>query len=59
MRPSHHNRGIALWHSRRNTMETDNAHLLCLDAPLRPFDLGRFVCAWKQKLRRNQCPRLS
>lgn len=28
---SHHNRGIALWHS-RVYMETDNAHLLCLDA---------------------------
>src|SRR5579872_6486239 len=28
---SHHNRGVALWHSRLY-METDNAHLLCLDA---------------------------
>jgi alcohol dehydrogenase (cytochrome c) len=28
---SHHNRGVALWHSRL-FMETDNAHLLCLDA---------------------------
>ena len=28
---SHHNRGVALWHS-RIYMETDNAHLLCLDA---------------------------
>jgi alcohol dehydrogenase (cytochrome c) len=28
---SHHNRGVALWHS-RVYMETDNAHLLCLDA---------------------------
>ena len=28
---SHHNRGVALWHS-RVFMETDNAHLLCLDA---------------------------
>lgn len=27
---SHHNRGVALWHSRLY-METDNAHLLCLD----------------------------
>jgi alcohol dehydrogenase (cytochrome c) len=27
----HHNRGVALWHS-RVYMETDNAHLLCLDA---------------------------
>jgi alcohol dehydrogenase (cytochrome c) len=29
----HHNRGVALWHS-RVYMETDNAHLLCLDARL-------------------------
>ena len=28
---SHHNRGVGLWHSRL-FMETDNAHLLCLDA---------------------------
>jgi alcohol dehydrogenase (cytochrome c) len=28
---SHHNRGVGLWHS-RVYMETDNAHLLCLDA---------------------------
>ena len=28
---SHHNRGVALWHG-RVYMETDNAHLLCLDA---------------------------
>jgi alcohol dehydrogenase (cytochrome c) len=28
---SHHSRGVALWHS-RVYMETDNAHLLCLDA---------------------------
>jgi alcohol dehydrogenase (cytochrome c) len=28
---SHHSRGVALWHSRLY-METDNAHLLCLDA---------------------------
>ena len=28
---SHHNRGVALWHA-RVYMETDNAHLLCLDA---------------------------
>lgn len=27
----HHNRGVALWHS-RVLLETDNAHLLCLDA---------------------------
>jgi len=27
----HHNRGVAVWHS-RVFMETDNAHLLCLDA---------------------------
>ncbi|HLV87634.1 MAG TPA: PQQ-dependent dehydrogenase, methanol/ethanol family [Candidatus Sulfotelmatobacter sp.] len=27
----HHNRGVGLWHS-RVYMETDNAHLLCLDA---------------------------
>jgi alcohol dehydrogenase (cytochrome c) len=27
----HHNRGVAVWHS-RIFMETDNAHLLCLDA---------------------------
>lgn len=27
----HHNRGVAIWHS-RVFMETDNAHLLCLDA---------------------------
>ena len=27
---AHHNRGVALWHS-RVYMETDNAHLLCLD----------------------------
>jgi len=27
----HHNRGVALWHA-RVYMETDNAHLLCLDA---------------------------
>ena len=27
----HHNRGVAIWHS-RIYMETDNAHLLCLDA---------------------------
>jgi alcohol dehydrogenase (cytochrome c) len=27
----HHNRGVGLWHS-RVFMETDNAHLLCLDA---------------------------
>lgn len=27
----HHNRGVAVWHS-RIYMETDNAHLLCLDA---------------------------
>jgi alcohol dehydrogenase (cytochrome c) len=27
----HHNRGVALWHS-RVYIETDNAHLLCLDA---------------------------
>src|SRR6202158_246879 len=27
----HHNRGVALWHS-HVYMETDNAHLLCLDA---------------------------
>jgi alcohol dehydrogenase (cytochrome c) len=27
----HHNRGVGLWHSRMY-METDNAHLLCLDA---------------------------
>jgi alcohol dehydrogenase (cytochrome c) len=27
----HHNRGVALWHTRL-FMETDNAHLLCLDA---------------------------
>ncbi len=27
---SHHNRGVGLWHSRL-FMETDNAHLLCLD----------------------------
>ncbi len=27
---AHHNRGVALWHSRLY-METDNAHLLCLD----------------------------
>ncbi|HZQ55732.1 MAG TPA: PQQ-dependent dehydrogenase, methanol/ethanol family [Bryobacteraceae bacterium] len=28
---AHHNRGVAIWHS-RVFMETDNAHLLCLDA---------------------------
>jgi alcohol dehydrogenase (cytochrome c) len=28
---AHHNRGLGLWHSRLY-METDNAHLLCLDA---------------------------
>jgi alcohol dehydrogenase (cytochrome c) len=28
---SHHNRGVGIWHS-RVYMETDNAHLLCLDA---------------------------
>ncbi len=28
---SHHNRGVGLWHTRLY-METDNAHLLCLDA---------------------------
>lgn len=28
---SHHNRGVAIWHARL-FMETDNAHLLCLDA---------------------------
>ncbi len=28
---AHHNRGVAVWHS-RIFMETDNAHLLCLDA---------------------------
>jgi len=28
---AHHNRGVAVWHS-RVFMETDNAHLLCLDA---------------------------
>jgi alcohol dehydrogenase (cytochrome c) len=28
---SHHNRGVAIWHD-RIYMETDNAHLLCLDA---------------------------
>jgi alcohol dehydrogenase (cytochrome c) len=28
---AHHNRGVALWHT-RVFMETDNAHLLCLDA---------------------------
>ncbi len=27
----HHNRGVAVWHT-RVFMETDNAHLLCLDA---------------------------
>jgi alcohol dehydrogenase (cytochrome c) len=27
----HHNRGVAIWHTRVYT-ETDNAHLLCLDA---------------------------
>ncbi len=27
----HHNRGVAVWHT-RVYMETDNAHLLCLDA---------------------------
>jgi alcohol dehydrogenase (cytochrome c) len=27
---SHHNRGVGIWHS-RVYMETDNAHLLCLD----------------------------
>src|SRR4029077_7841069 len=27
----HHNRGVAVWHS-RVYLETDNAHLLCLDA---------------------------
>ena len=28
---AHHNRGVAVWHT-RVFMETDNAHLLCLDA---------------------------
>jgi alcohol dehydrogenase (cytochrome c) len=28
---SHHNRGVAIWHT-RVYMNTDNAHLLCLDA---------------------------
>jgi alcohol dehydrogenase (cytochrome c) len=28
---AHHNRGVGVWHS-RVYMETDNAHLLCLDA---------------------------
>ncbi|HXR74749.1 MAG TPA: PQQ-binding-like beta-propeller repeat protein, partial [Bryobacteraceae bacterium] len=28
---AHHNRGVGLWHS-RVYMQTDNAHLLCLDA---------------------------
>jgi alcohol dehydrogenase (cytochrome c) len=28
---AHHNRGVAIWHS-RIFVETDNAHLLCLDA---------------------------
>jgi alcohol dehydrogenase (cytochrome c) len=28
---AHHNRGVAVWHTRLY-METDNAHLLCLDA---------------------------
>lgn len=28
---AHHNRGVGIWHS-RIYMETDNAHLLCLDA---------------------------
>jgi alcohol dehydrogenase (cytochrome c) len=28
---SHHNRGVGVWHS-RVYMETDNAHLLCMDA---------------------------
>lgn len=28
---SHHNRGVAVWHT-RVYMETDNAHLVCLDA---------------------------
>ena len=31
MLPPHSNRGVAVWHD-RVFMETDNAHLLCLDA---------------------------
>ena len=48
----HHNRGVALWHS-RVYMETDNAHLLCLDA--RSGNLLWDVClhGWQQKLRRH------
>ena len=50
---SHHNRGVGIWHS-RVFMETDNAHLLCLDARSGPSALGRRLRGRKQELRRNQ-----
>ena len=49
----HINRGVRLWHD-RVYMETDNAHLLCLDVRSGNLDLGRGLCGLEQELRCNQ-----
>ncbi len=50
---AHHNRGVGLLGSKLY-METDNAHLLCLDARSGHLHVGRCLCDRKQKLWGNQ-----
>ena len=50
---SHHNRGVAILGT-RVYMETDNAHLLCLDARSGERDLGCSVCHGQQELWSNE-----
>ena len=46
---AHKNRGVGLWKN-RVYMETDNAHLLCLDGALWSRALGRAVCGLHKRL---------
>lgn len=50
---AHKNRGVGLWKN-RVYMETDNAHLLCLDGRFRPSALGCDLCGFQKKLWRHR-----
>ena len=50
---AHHNRGVAPWHTRL-FMETDNAHLLCIDIRSGHLIWDVAYAHEQQKLRRNE-----
>ena len=54
MHPSHVNRGVAVWRS-RVYMETDNAHLFCLDARSGSLIWDVPYADWTNQLRRHEC----